>query len=183
MTSSEADACSYCDEEPPGTTSQFIAPRLRAPVSRVKRRRVLADRDPFSPGGFSGRHPRTTFQTRAFRKTFYPDVTDKEWNSWHWQARNRIRTLAQLEQVLVLGGRRAGSPFPGEIHAPGEHYAILHEPGFPRRPEPALAQDRDPFHARSSIKPRARPTIRWAKKPTAPCRAWCTGIRTGFCCW
>ena len=59
-------------------------------------------RDPFSPGGISGRHPRTTFQTRAFRKTFYPDVTDKEWNSWHWQARNRIRTLAQLEQVLVL---------------------------------------------------------------------------------
>jgi lysine 2,3-aminomutase len=102
MTSSEADACSYCDEEPPGTTSQFITPRLRAPVSRVKRRHVLADIEPFSPGGISGRHPRTTFQTRAFRKTFYPDVTDKEWNSWHWQARNRIRTLAQLEQVLVL---------------------------------------------------------------------------------
>jgi len=102
MTSSEADACSYCDEEPPGTTSQLFTPRLRAPVYRVKRRRVLADRDPFSPGGFSGRHPRTTFQTKTFRKTFFPDVTDKDWNNWHWQARNRVRTLAQLEQVLVL---------------------------------------------------------------------------------
>ena len=73
-----------------------------APVSPSKRRRVLAERDPFPPGGIPGRHPRSTFQTRAFRKTFYPDVIDKEWNSWHWQARNRIRTLDQLEQVLVL---------------------------------------------------------------------------------
>jgi lysine 2,3-aminomutase len=103
MTSSEADACSFCDEEPPGTTSQIFTPqRLRAPVYREKHRRVPADRDPFSPGGFSGRCPRTAFQTRAFRRTFYPDVTDKDWNNWHWQARNRIRTLAQLEQVLVL---------------------------------------------------------------------------------
>jgi lysine 2,3-aminomutase len=46
--------------------------------------------------------PRSTFQTKVFRKTFYPDVADKEWNSWYWQARNRIRTLHQLEQVLTL---------------------------------------------------------------------------------
>jgi lysine 2,3-aminomutase len=49
-----------------------------------------------------GRTPRSTFQTRAFRKTFYPDVSDQDWNDWHWQARNRLRTLAHLEQVLVL---------------------------------------------------------------------------------
>jgi lysine 2,3-aminomutase len=29
-------------------------------------------------------------------------VPDRDWNDWHWQARNRLRTLAQLEQVLVL---------------------------------------------------------------------------------
>ena len=46
--------------------------------------------------------PRSTFQTKVFRKTFYPGVADKEWNSWYWQARNRIRTLNQLEQVLEL---------------------------------------------------------------------------------
>ncbi|MEN6405000.1 MAG: KamA family radical SAM protein [Thermoguttaceae bacterium] len=37
-----------------------------------------------------------------FRKTFYPNVSDRDWNDWHWQARNRLRTLAQIEQVLVL---------------------------------------------------------------------------------
>ena len=50
----------------------------------------------------SGRTPRSTFQTRAFRKAFYPATPDRDWNDWHWQARNRLRTLAQLEQVLVL---------------------------------------------------------------------------------
>jgi lysine 2,3-aminomutase len=41
-------------------------------------------------------------QTRAFRKTFYPDVAEKDWNDWRWQSRNRVRTLEQLGRVLVL---------------------------------------------------------------------------------
>jgi lysine 2,3-aminomutase len=103
MTSSEADACTFCDEEPPGTTSQVLPPpRLKAHNSKIKHRRVPADKSPFIPGGFSGRCPRSTFQTRVFRRTFYPDATDKDWNNWHWQARNRIRTLDQLERVLLL---------------------------------------------------------------------------------
>ena len=28
-------------------------------------------------------------QTRAFRKSYYRDVTEKEWNDWRWQTRNR----------------------------------------------------------------------------------------------
>jgi len=41
-------------------------------------------------------------QTRAFRRAFYPSVTDREWNDWHWQTRNRLRTLEQLERILEL---------------------------------------------------------------------------------
>ena len=40
--------------------------------------------------------------TRAFRKRFYPEVEATEWNDWRWQARNRIRTLAELERLFVL---------------------------------------------------------------------------------
>ena len=36
--------------------------------------------------------------TRAFRKRFYPEVEATEWNDWRWQARKRIRTLAELER-------------------------------------------------------------------------------------
>ncbi len=41
-------------------------------------------------------------RTRAFRKHFYPDVTDQDWNSWHWQVRNRICSPVQLERFLNL---------------------------------------------------------------------------------
>lgn len=105
MASNDAEACTYScvdDEEPPGTTIELMPPRVAARFSRPKGPRIPAERDIFSTGATSGRIPRSTFQTRAFRKAFYPNVSDREWNDWHWQARNRLRTLAQLEQVLVL---------------------------------------------------------------------------------
>ena len=105
MASIDAEACSYCgveDEEPPSTTVQLLSPRRVARFSRPKRPRAIAQGDIFSPGAPPGRTPRSTFQTRAFRRSFYPDVPDRDWNDWRWQARNRLRTLDQLEQVLVL---------------------------------------------------------------------------------
>ena len=45
---------------------------------------------------------RTTPRTRGFRKTFFPEVADKEWNDWRWQTRRRVRNLADLEKYLVL---------------------------------------------------------------------------------
>jgi lysine 2,3-aminomutase len=105
MASIDAETCSYScadDEEPPSTTVQFLPPRVVARFSRPRRPPATAQRDIFSTGPASGRTPRSTFQTRAFRKAFYPAVPDRDWNDWHWQARNRLRTLAQLEQVLVL---------------------------------------------------------------------------------
>jgi lysine 2,3-aminomutase len=110
MTSFDADPCSYCriedeeppsTEDPPGTSVQLVAPRVGR-VSRPYRSRILPGRDPFSPSDRSARPPRTTPETRAFRRVFYPRVTDKEWNSWNWQLRNRFRTLAQIERVLIL---------------------------------------------------------------------------------
>lgn len=41
-------------------------------------------------------------QTRAFRKRFFPDATDREWNDWRWQSRHRIRTLEQFERMVTL---------------------------------------------------------------------------------
>lgn len=41
-------------------------------------------------------------RTRAFRKEFFPDVTDKDWNDWRWQSRHRVRTLEQFEKMLHL---------------------------------------------------------------------------------
>ena len=41
-------------------------------------------------------------KTRAFRKRYFPDVDPAHWNDWRWQARNRIRSLEQLQRVFVL---------------------------------------------------------------------------------
>ena len=41
-------------------------------------------------------------QTRAFRKRFYPEIDAAQWNDWRWQARSRIRTLAELERIFLL---------------------------------------------------------------------------------
>jgi hypothetical protein len=32
-------------------------------------------------------------RARAFRKRFFPNTTQKEWQDWHWQLRNRIRDV------------------------------------------------------------------------------------------
>jgi len=40
--------------------------------------------------------------TRVFRKRYFPEVELAEWNDWRWQARRRIRTLAELERLFVL---------------------------------------------------------------------------------
>src|SRR5262245_16781817 len=31
---------------------------------------------------------------------FWSDVPDQEWNSWHWQLKNRITTLSQLNKLM-----------------------------------------------------------------------------------
>lgn len=36
------------------------------------------------------------------RKTFFPEVSDEEWNDWKWQVRHRIETLEDLKKYIHL---------------------------------------------------------------------------------
>ncbi|XMB86185.1 lysine 2,3-aminomutase [Mycoplasmatota bacterium WC44] len=36
------------------------------------------------------------------RKKYFPNVTDAEWNDWHWQVQNRIDTLDKIEENIKL---------------------------------------------------------------------------------
>lgn len=40
--------------------------------------------------------------SRTFRRRYYPEVDAALWNDWRWQARSRIRSLAELERIFVL---------------------------------------------------------------------------------
>ena len=33
------------------------------------------------------------------RKEFFPEVTDQQWNDWHWQVKNRIETVDELKKI------------------------------------------------------------------------------------
>ncbi|MBN1395648.1 MAG: KamA family radical SAM protein [Pirellulales bacterium] len=108
MTGTDAEACPYGgmdEDEPPGTTVSLVVARKAVRLSRPVRPRRSLNCPPAAAGRVSGRNPRSTFQTRVFRKTFYPDVPDRLWNDWRWQSRNRLRTLAQVERVLELSDR------------------------------------------------------------------------------
>jgi lysine 2,3-aminomutase len=110
------------DEEPPGSPVNLFACPSTVQAQRPLWPLLFPDGDylVYSPAP-AARPPRSTPHTRAFRRTFFRDASDKQWNDWHWQARNRIRTLEQLQQMLVLspqereGLDRAGSMLPVSI--------------------------------------------------------------------
>lgn len=94
------------EEEPPDvpllsslSTFPVLAPADGTAMGRVSGGRIVSLSPPLSS---PPRYPRGNPQTRAFRKAFFAQATDQEWNDWRWQSRNRIRKLAQLEQMLVL---------------------------------------------------------------------------------
>ena len=108
MAGTDAEACPFGgvdEDEPPGSTISLILTCGEPRIARSKRSRRITVSAPVSDGPSPGRRLRSTFQTRAFRKAFYPDLPDRLWNDWHWQYRNRLRTMDQLERVLVLSDR------------------------------------------------------------------------------
>jgi lysine 2,3-aminomutase len=48
------------------------------------------------------RRNRPNLRTRAFRRAYYPEIKDADWNDWRWQSRHRVRKLEQIERMLVL---------------------------------------------------------------------------------
>jgi len=93
------------EEEPPDvplsslSTFPVLSPADGTAMGRVSAGRIVSLSPPLSS---PPRYPRGNPQTRAFRKAFFAQATDQEWNDWRWQLRNRIRRLSQLEQMLVL---------------------------------------------------------------------------------
>ena len=57
---------------------------------------------------------------------YFPEVAPELWNDWKWQLKNRVTTLAQLEQHLVLSEEeRAGVLLSGDKLALADHAAFF----------------------------------------------------------
>jgi len=77
---------------------------------------------------------RVSGRSADFLRRFYPDATIDDWNDWRWQNRNRVRTLAELERILLLSEdelaaikRHSGALPLGIV----PYYASLLEPNNP----------------------------------------------------
>ncbi len=108
MSTFDGDAASFTatvEEEPPDVPlSTNLLPILSAPGEPEATPALPLGPAPHRAVHLfaSPRTPRGNPRTRAFRRSFFPEVTDQEWNDWRWQSRNRIRTLGQLERILEL---------------------------------------------------------------------------------
>ena len=82
------------DDEPPSLQPE-LPPRLVKPCPPRHARTIIFKK----PRHINKDHLQ---RTRLFRKRFFPDATDKDWNNWHWQVRHRICSPAQLKRFLTL---------------------------------------------------------------------------------
>ena len=107
-------------EEPPGSSSTAtltlphfslpIDPPRDAPRPAVSR----APRELLPPP----RRSRASTRTRDFRRRFFPQATEADWNDWRWQSRNRIRKLDQLDRMLILSDDEREALVKGESMLP-----------------------------------------------------------------
>jgi lysine 2,3-aminomutase len=117
------------NEEPPGSSYQTSLPFDNLPLFAPP----ASGRQPVAPvEGSSGadaevkgrapatpaRRTRPNLRTRAFRRAFYPDILDKDWNDWRWQSRHRVRKLDQIERMLVLSDDEREALVKGESMLP-----------------------------------------------------------------
>ncbi len=132
------------DDEPPDTSCTRHSPAvLHSPHgdnSSVSLFRVTVSTANSRRNGSVGRPAsgrKTTPPTRRFRRTVFPDVADSQWNDWRWQAGHRVRTLAQLDQMLVLSNEereallQCGAMLPTGITP---YYMSLISPDDPSQP-------------------------------------------------
>lgn len=71
------------------------------------------------------------------RAAIWSDVPDAEWNDWHWQHKNRIRSLDMLEKVIAVSDdeRRAYDASVAKFNmAITPYYASLMDPKDPNCP-------------------------------------------------
>lgn len=98
-------------------TFRRLHPR-QAPVGKPGHYRVARA---ISKWGVPARRPEPISpRTSEFRRAFFPQASDQQWNDWRWQSQERIRTFEQIERMLVLSDpERAGLLGQGKLLAVG----------------------------------------------------------------
>lgn len=118
----------YTDKEPPG----ILASPHRPDVVQL-------------PGTLSGEDLRPNPFSRPAQYAGWADVTPEQWNDWHWQMRNSVRTLEQIQQLINL--------------TPDEEQAIRLKPELKFSITPHFAALMDPDDPNCPIRKQVVPTM------------------------
>jgi len=82
------DLMSQDDDEPPSNSATSVSfhtfDSSCIPVRNEREKSVISER------------------TRMFMEIFYPGITDKEWNNWHWQLKQSVSRTDQLVRFINL---------------------------------------------------------------------------------
>lgn len=91
------------DDEPPAVplATSVCSGRPHSSIHRGAPH-LFSDQLPHCFQSGLARNSRSAPRTRSFRRTFFPDVTNQQWNDWQWQISHRVRELALLETMLDL---------------------------------------------------------------------------------
>ena len=88
----------YADEEVPPNLSGFRSTPVQSPLHNYSSI-ILLDQ-------VITRRERQKFcvsdRSAEFLRQHYPKASLEDWNDWRWQNRNRVRSLAELERLVVL---------------------------------------------------------------------------------
>ena len=141
------------DEPPPNqpaeqsSRSSVVAPPATvSPLTLSRKHQTIQNRNNIRFDKFTKKPANTLLFTKsafkqeigpaasAFRKKFYPEASDQQWNDWRWQVQNRIKDLSGLERILHLSEseRSAISAHSGPLPASiTPYYASLINPADP----------------------------------------------------
>ncbi|NLD51283.1 MAG: lysine 2,3-aminomutase [Clostridiales bacterium] len=72
------------------------------------------------------------------KKKYFPDVTDEQWNDWHWQVKHRIKTAEGIGKYIALSEQEKQ-----DIHAVLQRFRIAITPYYlslinPENPEDSV---------------------------------------------
>jgi lysine 2,3-aminomutase len=95
-------ASSSGDDEPPDVPLSASIGSLLLPARPNVSRRFSSRQTVQRFHGQATHRLRSGPGNKSFRKAFFPDASDAQWNDWRWQTSHRIRGLSQLETMLDL---------------------------------------------------------------------------------
>ncbi|MBT8341395.1 MAG: hypothetical protein HKP58_05060, partial [Desulfatitalea sp.] len=77
------------EEEPPSQSQSTIS-------------RTRSITQPLSDVPLKSANTETNHLRRRFKQSFYPEISDRQWDDWRWQVANRIQTTARLQRFITL---------------------------------------------------------------------------------